>query len=147
MTVWKYNDKCCLKVNDKKVFDYAGDKSKTDGDIEINTFTKGMPYILDLTVYRYELGKIKNKLKDIQFPRFMKFMKINTYRMGLPESSLTTITKPLSFLPHCKVSCDSPCCTELCGEDNHCFFNIDTHENVNSDSDSEDEDTNEQMSK
>ena len=55
--------------------------------------------------------------------------------MGLSESSPTTITKPFIFLSHCKVSCDSPCCTKLCGEHNHCVFNIDTHENVNSDSD------------
>ena len=40
--------------------------------------------------------------------------------MGLPESSLTTITKPFGFLNHCKVSCDSPCCTKLCGE-GHCI--------------------------
>ena len=44
--------------------------------------------------------------------------------MGLSESSL----KLCSFLSHCKVSCDSPCCTKLCGEDNHCNVNIDTHE-------------------
>ena len=30
--------------------------------------------------------------------------------MGLSESSLTAITKPFSFLSHCRVSCDSPCC-------------------------------------
>ena len=46
--------------------------------------------------------------------------------MGLSESGLTTITKPFSFLSHCKVSCDSPCCASLCGENNHCTFNIDT---------------------
>ena len=40
--------------------------------------------------------------------------------MGLSETNLTTITKPFSFLSHCKVSCDSPCCTNICGEDNHC---------------------------
>ena len=57
------------------------------------------------------------------------------------ESSLTTITKPFSCLRHCKVSCDSPCCTKICGEYNHYVVNIDTHENVNSDSD-EDEDDN-----
>ena len=34
--------------------------------------------------------------------------------MGLPEPSLTTITKTFSLLSHCKVSCGSPCCTELC---------------------------------
>ena len=55
--------------------------------------------------------------------------------MGLSESSLNTITKPFSFLSHYKWSCDSPCCTKLCGEDNHCIFDIDTHEYVNSDSD------------
>ena len=54
--------------------------------------------------------------------------------MGLSESSLSTITKPFSFLSHCKVSCDGPCCTKIFGdEDNHCICNIDTHENVNSD--------------
>ena len=54
--------------------------------------------------------------------------------MGLSESSLNIITKPFSFLSHCKVSCGSPCCTQVFGdEDNHCICNIDTHENVNSD--------------
>ena len=54
--------------------------------------------------------------------------------MGLSESSLNTITKPFSFLFHCKVSCDSPCCTKIFGDgDSHCICNIDTHENVNSD--------------
>ena len=62
--------------------------------------------------------------------------------MGLSESSLTTITKPFSFLSHCKMSCDSPCCQSLCGENNHCIFNIDTHE-YTSDSD---EDTDNHMS-
>ena len=53
--------------------------------------------------------------------------------MGLSESVL----KPFSFLSHCKVSCDSPCCTKICGEDNHCNINIGTHEHVNSDSEEE----------
>ena len=45
-----------------------------------------------------------------------------------------TITKPFSCLPHCKVSCDSPCCVKLCGDDdNHCSCNIDTHETIGSD--------------
>ena len=52
--------------------------------------------------------------------------------MGLSESAL----KPFSFLSHCKVSCDSPCCVKICGEDNHCNINIDTHEHI---SDSEEE--------
>ena len=41
--------------------------------------------------------------------------------MGLSESSLTTITKPFSFLSHCEVPCDSPCYSKSCGEENHCF--------------------------
>ena len=53
--------------------------------------------------------------------------------MGLSESAL----KPISFLSHCEISCDSPCCVEICGGDNPCNFNIDTHENVISDSDEE----------
>ena len=53
MKVWKYNDKCYLKLNDKKVNDYAIDKSKTDGDIEVINFTKYMPYISYLTLYIY----------------------------------------------------------------------------------------------
>ena len=67
--------------------------------------------------------------------------------MGLSEPSLTTIPKPFSPLSHCKVPCDSPCCTKTCGEDNHCVFNADTHEHVNSDSDDEDEDTGKKCSK
>ena len=49
--------------------------------------------------------------------------------MGLSESSLNIITKQFTFLSHCKVSCDSPCCTKIFdGGDNHCICNIDTHE-------------------
>ena len=40
MPIWKYNDKCNLKVNDKHVTDYAVGKYKTDGDIEIINSTK-----------------------------------------------------------------------------------------------------------
>ena len=43
--------------------------------------------------------------------------------MGLSESTL----KPFSFLSHI-ISCDSPCCVKLCGEDNHCNCSVDTHE-------------------
>ena len=57
MPVWKYNDKCFLKDNDKKVTGYAVDKSKTDGDIDVINFTKDMPYILDLTFISMNLKK------------------------------------------------------------------------------------------
>ena len=46
--------------------------------------------------------------------------------MGLTESSLSRILKPFTFLTHCKVNCNSPCCQSLCGDDNHCQCNIDT---------------------
>ena len=53
--------------------------------------------------------------------------------MGLPGSSL----KPFGCLSHCKISCGSPCCTKICGEDNHCNVNIGTHEYVYSGSEEE----------
>ena len=68
MPVWRYNDKCYL-TNDKTVIDYAVDEFQTDGDVEVINFTKGMPYILYWTFYKYEFGKTKNRLKDIQFPK------------------------------------------------------------------------------
>ena len=46
--------------------------------------------------------------------------------MGLSESNLTTLTKPLSLLSHCKVSCYSSCCTTGCGEDNISLIPIHT---------------------
>ena len=53
--------------------------------------------------------------------------------MGLSESAL----KPFSFISHCKVSCDSPCCVKMCGGDNHCNINFGTHEAIISDSEEE----------
>ena len=47
----------------KLLITYAVDKSKADGDIEIINFTKGMPYILDLTFYIYEFDKHKEQIK------------------------------------------------------------------------------------
>ena len=47
--------------------------------------------------------------------------------MGLTESSLNSILKPFTFLTHCKVNCNSPCCQSLCcDDDNHCQCSIDT---------------------
>ena len=80
------------------------------------------------TTLRRKVGK----LLGIVFLKFIQFLIYYMYRMGLPESSL----KPFSFLPHCKLSCDSPCCVKIRGEDNHCNINIDTHEHI---SDSEEE--------
>ena len=57
--------------------------------------------------------------------------------MRLPESSSNISTEPFPFLSHCKVSCDSPCCTKTFGdEDNHCICNTDTRGYI-SDSDEE----------
>ena len=76
-----------------------------------------------------------SKLQVGVFLKLIKFIKLLyiDIKMGLSESTL----KPFSFLSHCKVSCDSPCCVKICGEDNHCNVNIDTHEHVISDSEEE----------
>ena len=47
----------------KEVPGYAVDKSKTAGDIEVISFTKDVPYVLDLTFYRYEFEKPKEMIK------------------------------------------------------------------------------------
>ena len=59
MTVWKHSAKCYLRINDTTVTDYAVDKYKTDGDIEVINLTKYMPYILDLTIYKYDVEMSK----------------------------------------------------------------------------------------
>ena len=41
----------------KRVIDYTVGKSKTCGGIEVIIFTNNMPYMLDLTFYKYELEK------------------------------------------------------------------------------------------
>ena len=53
--------------------------------------------------------------------------------MGLTESSLNIIIKPFSCLSHCRISCDSPCCESIFGENNHCICNADTPETIDSD--------------
>jgi len=79
--------------------------------------------------------RMVGRLQVIVFLKLIKFIKLLYIgiKMGLSESSL----KPFGSLSHCRVSCDSPCCTKLCGEDNHCNVNIDTHEHVISDSEEE----------
>ena len=72
MPIWKYNDKCYLTVNDKRVTDYAVDKYKTDGDIEVINFTKDMPYILYLTFYKYESEGHKEHIKGYTISKINK---------------------------------------------------------------------------
>ena len=57
--VWKYEDKCYLKINEKKVLQYSIDKynETPDNGIEQIVFKKDTPYIIDLTFYRYEFEK------------------------------------------------------------------------------------------
>ena len=92
------------------------------------------------------LKGFKKLLKGIHFLKLKKTL--NYYKQnGIIRIKFNDNHKTLYFLQvtvH-KVSCDSPCCTKLCGEDNHCIFNIDTHGNVNSDSD-EDDDTDKNVS-
>ena len=56
--------------------DYAVGKSNTDGDIEVIDFTKDMPYILDLIVYRYDFEQIKNISKGMQFLKLKKVIQL-----------------------------------------------------------------------
>ena len=58
---------------------------------------------------------------------------------GIIRTQFNDNHEAFQFLSHCKVSCDSPCCAKVCGEDNRCVFNTDTHGNVNSDGDSDKE--------
>ena len=63
--VWKYEDKCYLKINEKKVLQYSIDKynETPDNGIEQIEFKKDTPYIIDLTFYRYEFEKDKETIK------------------------------------------------------------------------------------
>ena len=57
MPVWKYNGEFYLPNNDKTITGYAVEVSRTDGEIEVISFTKCMPYIMDLTFYIYGFQK------------------------------------------------------------------------------------------
>lgn len=66
--VWKYEDKCYLKINEKKVFQYVMDKTNDDQNnyiplLQQIQFEKDTPYIIDLTFYRYEFEKDKETIK------------------------------------------------------------------------------------
>ena len=75
--------------------DYAIDKCKTEGDIEVISFTKGMPYILDLT-FLICIWTNKQQINGNTISNIIKTLKL-LYIMGISESSLTTITKPFHF--------------------------------------------------
>ena len=55
MPVCNYNDKCYLRINEKKVTEYRVDVSNEtpEGKIELFSFTKYMPYIIGLIFYRW----------------------------------------------------------------------------------------------
>ena len=65
MPVWEYEEKYYLKINDKKVLQYSVDQfnENNENGIEQITFTKDVPYIMDLTFYRYEFEKNKETIK------------------------------------------------------------------------------------
>ena len=65
MPVWKYNDKCYLRANEKKVTEYRVDVSNEtpEGKFELFSFTKGMPYIMNLTSYSHEFEKDGNYMQ------------------------------------------------------------------------------------
>ena len=120
-----FNDKFYVKINDIKIEELPGE----------HTFQKYVPYIMDITFRKYDFEKKGEQITGYSISEINKnLLSYYMYReMGLSESAL----KPFSFLSHCKVPCDSPCCVKLCGEDNHCTVNIDTHEHVSSDSEEE----------
>ena len=59
MPVWKYNERLNLKVDDKKVTEYRVDVSNEtpENTNELFGFTEDMPYIMDLSSYKFEFGK------------------------------------------------------------------------------------------
>ena len=75
--VWKYEDKCYLKNNEKKVSQYSIDKynenmfslhsslnnEAPENGIEQIELKKDTPYIIDLTFNRYEFEKDKETIK------------------------------------------------------------------------------------
>ena len=78
---------------------------------------------------------MESRLQVIVFWKLIKMYWVIIYiKWGCQNQVLSAIAKQFPFLSHCKVSCDSPCCTKIFGGENtHCICNIDTHENVNSD--------------
>ena len=69
MPVWKCNDKCLFghRINDNKVTYYRVDVSNETpgGGIEKLSFTKYMPYSMDLTLYIYIYIYVFEKGKQI----------------------------------------------------------------------------------
>ena len=59
MQVWKYHDKYFTRTNDKTVVEYRVDLSNEipEGKTEVFSFTKCMPYIMDLIYYIYGFEK------------------------------------------------------------------------------------------
>ena len=95
MPVWKYNGKCYINMNDTQVTDYAVDKSKADGDIEVIIFTKYMPYILDLTSYKYESGRNKEPIKGYTISKINKMLLDNYIQNGIIRIQFNTNYKTI----------------------------------------------------
>ena len=63
--IWKYNDKCYLKINDKKVDEYSintYNQKQTNG-IELFVFKNNIPYIIDVTFKDYNFTKDNETIK------------------------------------------------------------------------------------
>ena len=121
--IWDYNDKFYLGINDIKIRELLG-------EIE---FKKDVHYIMD-SFSKYDFEKKGEQITGYSIFEINTIYQTLKYReMGLSESAL----KPFSCLSHCKVSFDSPRCESICGKDNRCNCNIDTHEYVICDSEEE----------
>ena len=59
MPVWTYNDTCYITTNDKEVIGYKVDLSNKTPEYKLTlfSFTKDMPYIMDLTLCKYGVEK------------------------------------------------------------------------------------------
>ena len=70
MPAWKCSDKCYLKDKNKQIIDYRVDVSNEipESKIEFFSFTKGMPYIMRLTFFKYEFEKDKEHIKGYTIP-------------------------------------------------------------------------------
>ena len=63
--VWKNNEMCYPTINENKATEYRVDVSNAspEGKTKLFSFTKDMPYIMDLTFYRNEFEKAGEQIK------------------------------------------------------------------------------------
>ena len=89
---------------------------------------------MDLTFTKYDSQKGGEQITGYSIPEINKNIKSLIYRKWDCQNRVKILLLNLLVFSHCKVSCDSPCCVKLCGDEgNHCNCNIDTHGTIDSD--------------